>query len=102
MRVQSKPVKGIDVEEGKNTCLIRELHVYGSEVPLNVKSAGTAQHKGLGKALLAEAERIAANEFGSSLLTILSGVGAREYYRKEFDCVLQGDYMVKHLRRPSL
>ena len=99
MRVQSKPIKGIDVEDGKNTCVVRELHVYGTEVPLNAQYAGAAQHKGLGKALLAEAERIAMNECGSSILAILSGVGAREYYRKEFDCVLQSGYMVKHLHR---
>ena len=97
MRVQSKPIKGIDVEKGKNTSVVRELHVYGTEVPLNAKYAGAAQHKGIGKALLAEAERIAVNEFGSSILAILSGVGAREYYRKEFDCVKNGAYMVKRL-----
>jgi histone acetyltransferase (RNA polymerase elongator complex component) len=30
-------------------------------------------------------------------MIILSGVGAREYYRTEFGYSLQGDYMVKEL-----
>jgi elongator complex protein 3 len=56
-----------------------------------------AQHKGLGKALLMEAERIAASEFQVKLMVVLSGVGVREYYRSVFDYSLQGNYMVKNL-----
>jgi len=54
-------------------------------------------HKGLGKALLKEAERIASHEFQAQQMVILSGVGAREYYRSEFGYRLQADYMVKKL-----
>ena len=78
--------------------VIRELHVYGPEVPLNEQKDGAAQHKGLGKALLLEAERIAAEEFKAPQMTILSGIGAREYYRSEFGYRLEGDYMVKELQ----
>jgi elongator complex protein 3 len=77
--------------------VIRELHVYGPEVPLSEQKEGAAQHKGLGKALLLEAERIAAEEFKAPQMTILSGIGAREYYRSEFGYRLEGDYMVKEL-----
>jgi histone acetyltransferase (RNA polymerase elongator complex component) len=31
-------------------------------------------------------------------MTILSGIGAREYYRSEFGYSLQGAYMVKELK----
>jgi elongator complex protein 3 len=91
MRIQPKP------ETGENSALIRELHVYGPEVPLSEQKEGAAQHKGLGKALLHEAERLASDEFQARRMIILSGVGAREYYRTEFGCSLQGDYMVKDL-----
>lgn len=85
--------------------LVRELHIYGPEVALNQKeTAGrrtalggqTAQHKGLGRALLAEAERIAREEFGAGEVAVLSGVGAREYYRGEGYRLREG-YMVKKL-----
>jgi elongator complex protein 3 len=76
--------------------LIRELHVYGPEVQLGGSEAGAVQHKGMGKSLLAEAERIAANEFGAKQVAILSGVGAREYYRNE-GYRLESGYMVKTL-----
>jgi elongator complex protein 3 len=77
--------------------IIRELHIYGPEVPLSEQKEGAAQHKGLGKALLLEAERIAAEEFKAPQIKILSGIGAREYYRSEFGYRLEGDYMVKEL-----
>ncbi len=85
-------------ESGGNSAVIRELHVYGPEVPLTEQREGAAQHRGLGKALINEAERIAADEFKAPQMTILSGIGAREYYRSEFGYSLQGAYMVKELQ----
>jgi elongator complex protein 3 len=81
----------------ENSAVIRELHIYGPEVPLSEQRDGAAQHKGLGKALLLEAERIAAEEFKLPQMKILSGIGAREYYRSEFGYCLEGDYMVREL-----
>jgi elongator complex protein 3 len=77
-----------------NMALIRELHVFGAEVPLGQSREQAAQHKGLGEKLLCEAERIARQEFHLSRLHVLSGVGARDYYRP-FGYRLQGAYMVK-------
>ena len=51
----------------------------------------------MGRALLAEAEYIALGEFGINRLAILSGVGAREYYRNE-GYKLENGYMVKELQ----
>jgi len=73
------PRKSGREEIGGATALVRELHVYGSEVPL--EADGDVQHKGLGAALLAEAERIA-QDAGKEKMVIISGVGVREYYRK--------------------
>jgi elongator complex protein 3 len=96
MRVLAEPAfmlrQGID---GKPV-IIRELHVFGPEVPLTEKIAGAAQHQGLGKALLVEAERIARDEFGADKIVILSGTGAKEYYRNE-GYSSEKHYMVKSL-----
>ncbi|GAI14650.1 unnamed protein product [marine sediment metagenome] len=96
MRIQSKPIARLGREEG-NLAIIRELHIYGPEVSLKHRDPAAAQHKGLGKALLREAERIAANEFHAPQMVVLSGTGAKEYYRSEFGYNSQGDYMVKSL-----
>jgi elongator complex protein 3 len=95
MRIQSKPVASLGHEV--NSALIRELHIYGPEVPLSQQRGEAAQHKGLGRALLQEAERIAAQEFQAKQMVILSGVGAKEYYRSGFGYSSRGDYMVKRL-----
>jgi elongator complex protein 3 len=48
--------------------------------------------------LLREAERIADEEFQADEIAILSGVGAKEYYRSDFGYSSQGEYMVKSLQ----
>jgi elongator complex protein 3 len=73
---------------------VRELHVFGSEVSLGQKQEHAAQHQGLGLRLLQEAERVALEEFHLRSLSILSGVGAREYYR-QLGYRRVGAYMVK-------
>jgi len=97
MRIQSKPIARLGQEIKGNLALIRELHVYGPEVSLSQRNPVAAQHKGLGKALLREAERIAGEEFRVGQVVVLSGTGAKEYYRTEFGYSSQGDYMVKEL-----
>jgi elongator complex protein 3 len=47
--------------------------------------------------LLEEAERISREEFGARKIAIISGVGARDYFRTEFGYRLEGAYMVKDL-----
>jgi elongator complex protein 3 len=79
-----------------NKALVRELHIFGPEVPLGEKKEQAAQHQGLGQKLLQEAERIADEEFHATKISILSGVGVRDYYHSLGYC-LQGDYMVKQL-----
>ncbi|MEM3154605.1 MAG: tRNA uridine(34) 5-carboxymethylaminomethyl modification radical SAM/GNAT enzyme Elp3 [Candidatus Woesearchaeota archaeon] len=64
----------------RNSAGIRELHVYGQAVPLGEE--GEVQHKGLGKQLMAEAERIAKEEFKCKKMLVISGIGVREYYYK--------------------
>ena len=66
-------------------------------VPLREQNPTATQHKGLGKALLREGERIAREEFQAQQMVVLSGTGAKEYYRSEFGYCAQADYMVKQL-----
>lgn len=80
----------------ENCSIIRELHVYGSAVPIEQKNSKRFQHRGFGSLLIKEAERIARDEHCSSKLAIISGVGTRSYYAK-FGYVLEGPYMVKSL-----
>ncbi len=73
---------------------VRELHVYGSMTSLGKK--GKVQHRGFGKKLLKEAERIISKEYKLNKLKIISGIGAREYYKK-LGYELDGFYMSKIL-----
>ncbi len=91
-----KPHAPFRPEIPPETALIRELHVYGPEAEIGERSAVKVQHKGLGKALVEEAERIAKEEWGFDRILVISGVGVRPYYRKlGYERV--GQYMGKML-----
>ncbi|CAB3221693.1 unnamed protein product [Arctia plantaginis] len=49
----------------KQCSIVRELHVYGSVVPVNARDPTKFQHQGFGMLLMEEAERIAKEEHGS-------------------------------------
>ncbi|XP_067033266.1 elongator complex protein 3-like [Acropora muricata] len=76
--------------------VVRELHVYGSVVPVSARDPSKFQHQGFGMLLMEEAERIALQEHGSVKIAVISGVGTRNYYRK-IGYELEGPYMVKSL-----
>ncbi|KAM8809999.1 elongator complex protein 3 [Eudromia elegans] len=76
--------------------IVRELHVYGSVVPVSSRDPSKFQHQGFGMLLMEEAERIAKEEHGSWKIAVISGVGTRNYYRK-MGYELEGPYMVKRL-----
>ena len=78
-----------------DSALIRELHVYSnlSNVGNNIESS--YQHKGYGKRLIEEAEKIA-KENGYSKIAIISGTGVRNYYRI-LGYTLKDTYMCKEL-----
>ncbi|MBU3924073.1 MAG: tRNA uridine(34) 5-carboxymethylaminomethyl modification radical SAM/GNAT enzyme Elp3, partial [Nanoarchaeota archaeon] len=80
---------------------VRELHVYGPSqnitTPRPHDPTTVAQHSGLGKALLSQAEKIA-NKKHVKKLRIISGVGVREYYKKlGYKLDKEKIYMEKHL-----
>ena len=61
--------------------VIREVHVYGAVVGFGERGKGRSQHVGLGRRLIAEAQRIA-REAGFEQMAVISSVGTREYYRR--------------------
>lgn len=87
------PSQFLRKEITRDSALIRELHVYGE--PAAIGKAGDVQHRGIGKALLVAAEDIAKTYYKKKLI-VISGIGARNYYRKQ-GYKREGVYMVKGL-----
>lgn len=79
---------------GLRCSMVRELHVYGTAVAVGERDTSKFQHRGFGGLLMGEAERIAAEEHGSSRVLVISGVGTRHFYRR-LGYRLHGPYMVK-------
>lgn len=94
LRIPSRELRN----EIKQAGLVRELHVYGYMTPVGRRLNGEEiQHKGIGRTLLAEAEKIAYEQYDRRKIVIISGVGVREYYTK-FGYRKEGPYMVKTIR----
>jgi len=81
------------IKELNRCLLIRELHIYGQQIPLGYR--GLVQHAGLGKSLLNIANSVA-QEYKAKKIAVISGIGVRKYYRK-LGYRLDGEYMVKNI-----
>ena len=98
--------------ELRDAALVRELHVYGPMVEVSeARSASETssgdkprdgdesydwQHKGYGRTLLRKAEALAADA-GYETVSVISGIGAREYYRERLGYHQDGPYVSKRL-----
>ena len=91
LRVPYKPFRK---EISEDSAGVREIHVYGKAAKIGEK--GEVQHRGIGKELLNETERIAKEEFGKNKMLIISGIGVREYFKK-FGYKKDGIYVSKEL-----
>ena len=89
------PSQFLREEITKDSALIREIHVYSAAVQIGKKSDGSFQHKGIGKKLMAKAEEMA-KQNRKDKIVVISGIGAREYFRK-LGYELEGPYMTKTL-----
>ena len=93
LRFPNDPVR----RELENAALVRELHVYGSQVGVgNASEDDQHQHRGYGRRLLATAEELAADA-GFDKLAVISGIGVRQYYREKLDYQQDGPYVSKRL-----
>jgi len=79
----------------ENSAIIREIQTFGWLVPISEKKFAP-QHRGLGKRLVKEAEKIAKKEFGLRKMAVISGIGARNYWRK-LGYKLKATFMVKKM-----
>jgi elongator complex protein 3 len=79
------------------TALIRELHVYGRGLAVGEKDVRSPQHKGLGKLLMSEAEKLAKERFGADKMVVISGLGVKEYYIKNFGYKKEGPFVSKNI-----
>ena len=79
----------------EGAALLREIKTYGEMVPIDERKIAP-QHRGLGKRLVEEAEKITKNEFKLKKLAVIAGVGVREYFRK-LGYKLKDTYMIKNL-----
>ncbi|WP_225317581.1 MULTISPECIES: tRNA uridine(34) 5-carboxymethylaminomethyl modification radical SAM/GNAT enzyme Elp3 [Haloferax] len=90
LRFPGNPVR----RELQNAALVRELHVYGSEV--GIGDQGEWQHKGFGKKLLAHAEELS-RDAGFDKISVISGIGVRQYYKEKLGYHQDGPYVSKRL-----
>jgi len=80
----------------KKAAIIREIHTFGRTLQIGGKGL-TPQHRGLGKKLVKEAEKIAKKEFGLNKIAVISGIGVRRYFKK-IGYKLKDTYMMKKIK----
>jgi elongator complex protein 3 len=81
----------------EDAAIIREVHIYGQSLPVGSDETGAAQHTGLGRRLIEEAQAIARRS-GYLRLAVIAAVGTRPYYlRLGFE---RGDrYLIQSLKK---
>ncbi len=89
------PALAAQLPELAEAALIRELHVYGQALGIGRPAGSSAQHRGVGSALLARAEAAAA-QAGYARMAVIAAVGTRAYYAAR-GYVESGTYMTKTL-----
>ncbi|WP_353634042.1 tRNA uridine(34) 5-carboxymethylaminomethyl modification radical SAM/GNAT enzyme Elp3 [Halobacterium sp. NMX12-1] len=93
LRFPNDPVR----DELEDAALLRELHVYGGEVGVGDDTEdGQHQHQGYGQRLMTRAEEMAADA-GFGKLSVISGIGARQYYKQKLGYRQDGPYVSKQL-----
>lgn len=97
LRLRIPSTKAYRIEITPKTAIVRELHVYGQMAELGQKKNELWQHMGYGEELLSEAEKIASEKYDKNKILIISGIGARNYYKK-FGYKKEGPYMSKIIK----
>jgi ELP3 family radical SAM enzyme/protein acetyltransferase len=106
LRFIAKDIENAAFPELNGAALIRELHVYGRTIAVGEDAADStggktavAQHLGIGRRLLAKAERLALDA-GYDRIAVISGVGVRKYYEGSGYALDAGagEFMIKALQ----
>jgi elongator complex protein 3 len=95
LRIPSEKAYRSEIKD-KDASIVRELHVYGQLVPVGQWENEAWQHKGYGKMLLSEVERISKEEYGRRKILVTSALGTKQYYMK-LGYSYDGPYMAKRL-----
>jgi elongator complex protein 3 len=96
LRIPSESAHRSEIKNNASS-LIRELHIYGPLVPVGKHTEEDWQHKGYGKELISEAERISLEDYERDKILVTSALGVRKYFER-FGYVRDGPYMSKNLR----
>ena len=86
-----------ELNDGK-TLIVREIKVVGEMVPKDAKPSQLTQiqHRGFGKLLMKNAEKISSDDFDAKKLAVISGIGARDWFYK-MGYKMAGPYVSKRL-----
>jgi elongator complex protein 3 len=96
LRIPSEKGHRSEIMTGK-TALVREIHIYGPQVPVGKHLLTAWQHKGYGTQLIQTAENVVNNEYDLNRLNIISALGTRNYFRS-LGYHRNGPYMTKSLK----
>ncbi len=88
--------KETDLSVLESSAIIREIRTYGQHISVKERKITSPQHKGMGKSLVKEAEKIAKEDFNLKKMSVISGVGVRDYWKK-LGYHLEDTYMIKDI-----
>lgn len=97
LRINTNPDTNNILPVLHGAALIRELHIYSNISCVSKSNNMSMQHRGYGRKLVEEAERIATHN-NIYKVAIISGTGVREYYKK-LGYQLVDTYMIKYLHK---
>jgi elongator complex protein 3 len=97
LRKPSEYAHRTELNDGR-TLIVREIKVVGELVPKDSKPERFTQiqHRGFGKLLMKEAEKISREDFDAKKLAVISGIGARDWFYAS-GYKLDGVYVSKFL-----
>jgi len=97
LRVPSEKAHRKEITETMTT-IVRELRVFGELVPIGKKpNLHQVQHRKIGELLLNEAERLSREHYDVAKISVLSGLGVRQWFYKQ-GYARDGAYVSKYLR----
>jgi elongator complex protein 3 len=97
LRKPSQLAHRLELSDG-NTMIVREIKVVGELVPTDIEPTRKTQiqHRGFGTKLIKNAEKIAREDFDMKKLSVISGIGARDWFY-DLGYTLDGPYVSKSL-----